>query len=200
MKAFSYLIAGAALLPELAAGLNATANDAIWKYQGCYSDKSYQDVSANGVAARGVPYFPRTLNGLFVRNATNSGKACRDYCLSNLFPVAATNNDQCWCDTTISKNGTSATAPTYGIRDPDDSNCQQPCPGNLSEACGNSTANAPVQRLTVYQMSAEEKEEEYGNAGKGNLWPGYGESGDQGGKEKFGEELFANGNVWSGLG
>lgn len=152
MKAIGYLIAGAALLPELAAGLNATANDAIWKYQGCYSDKSYTDATANGVAVRGVPYFPRTLNGLFVRNATNSGKSCRDYCLNNLFPVAATNNDQCWCDTSIGRNGTSATAPTYGIRDPDDSNCQQPCPGNPGEACGNSTANAPVQRLTVYQM------------------------------------------------
>lgn len=153
MKAFGYLIAGAALLPELVAGLNATADEAGWRYQGCYSDKQYTgSPGINEPAVRGVSSWPRTLNGLFFRNSTNTGRACRNFCASNQFTVAATNNDQCWCDNAIAKNGTSIIAPSYGIRDLDDRNCQQPCPGNATEACGNNTANANLQRLTLYQL------------------------------------------------
>ncbi|CBX93876.1 hypothetical protein LEMA_P035500.1 [Plenodomus lingam JN3] len=117
------------------------------------SDKQYTgSPGINEPAVRGVSSWPRTLNGLFFRNSTNTGRACRNFCASNQFTVAATNNDQCWCDNAIAKNGTSIIAPSYGIRDLDDRNCQQPCPGNATEACGNNTANANLQRLTLYQL------------------------------------------------
>jgi hypothetical protein len=37
MKAIGYLLAGAALLPELASGLNPATNLNGWTYNGCYS-------------------------------------------------------------------------------------------------------------------------------------------------------------------
>ncbi|KAF2855711.1 hypothetical protein T440DRAFT_504301 [Plenodomus tracheiphilus IPT5] len=163
MKAFGYLIAGAALLPELVSGLSPAANDVIWSYQGCYSDKLWNIVKDPVTnqnppypippAVHGVPGWPRTLNGLFSRNTTSqSGKACREYCASYSFRFAATNNDKCWCDNAIAINGTNATAPSYGIRDPDDRFCQQQCPGTPGEACGNNSMSGNNQRVSVYMQ------------------------------------------------
>lgn len=120
MKAFGYLLAGAALFSELALGIDPAPNANLptgWRYKGCYtyespsqtsstkltyrSDKPWNYLTApdppNPIppAVHGVPAWPRTLNAYYFKGTPNGGQKCVNQCVSLGFKFAATNKDLC---------------------------------------------------------------------------------------------------------
>ncbi|KAF2655990.1 WSC-domain-containing protein, partial [Lophiostoma macrostomum CBS 122681] len=90
-----------------------------WEYKGCYSDSVQH----------------RVLDEAFLAsNTTMTGASCVQYCDGLGFSYAGTEfSRECWCGVGLKKASNST--PT---------DCNMPCAGNGSEACGDSN------RLTVY--------------------------------------------------
>ncbi|OAL54315.1 hypothetical protein IQ07DRAFT_676386 [Pyrenochaeta sp. DS3sAY3a] len=160
MKAFGYLLAGAALFSELALGLDPAPNANLptgWRYKGCYTDKPWNYLTApdppNPIppAVHGVPAWPRTLNAYYFKGTPNGGQKCVNQCVSLGFKFAATNKDLCFCDNAIAPNGTSTLITPYGVADATDALCQTPCTGNTGEACGYSPLLGNGHRLSLYE-------------------------------------------------
>ncbi|KAF1846719.1 uncharacterized protein K460DRAFT_396046 [Cucurbitaria berberidis CBS 394.84] len=159
MKAFGYLLAGAALLPDFVLGSLSPAPHANlpngWRYKGCYADKPFDHQAADhpNLAARGAAaIYRRALGGYFYQTRLNGGSHCISQCTAMGYKYAATNDNQCWCDNAIASNGTSTTAPAYGVPDPDNTLCQTPCRGNKREACGNYPSGSNnTHRLSLYE-------------------------------------------------
>ena len=105
MKAFGYLIAGAALLTGASAqSLRSPApNSSLgngWRYKGCYSSVSLElsvralaDAFSDTLAT--LLNSPYALNGSFTRFTTNGGVPCTALCRTQGYKFAGTNDDQC---------------------------------------------------------------------------------------------------------
>ncbi|KAF2241017.1 hypothetical protein BU26DRAFT_186020 [Trematosphaeria pertusa] len=144
-NAIGYFIAGAALLPELALAqkIIPTVLPTYWSYKGCYSDYDWN-----------LPG-DRALTFLGPMKNPNSGWYCTTYCqgLNLNYTYAGTNDNQCWCDTAINKNGTT----TYGQVMPS-TDCTgngtlvtKGCRGNTTEACGSQRSATTPVRLSIYE-------------------------------------------------
>ncbi|KAF3003512.1 hypothetical protein E8E13_005076 [Curvularia kusanoi] len=125
MKAFGYLIAGAALLStsmaQIALLKSPAPNSALsngWRYKGCYTD-----VAANIVGNHALANGPTALN-------PNGGVQC-------------TNT---YCGNTINPNNT-VTAGILSL----DASCLSACQGNTNEVCGTTDTFLTIYEFTAFK-------------------------------------------------
>ncbi|PTB46771.1 uncharacterized protein TrAFT101_003787 [Trichoderma asperellum] len=91
-----------------------------WTYQGCFIDVG------------------RTISAASTTDAAMTNEECTSYCFGLDFPYAGTEYyTQCFCGTTLATGGTNTTA----------TDCNTPCGGNSTQACGG------PDRLTLYKSS-----------------------------------------------